>query len=76
MKSWLVIIVGLVGSWHYTDLASESVFHSAFCPIMVGLFLIALLVKIVALLGPASNSRIGDSGGFGGDGGSGGDGGC
>jgi hypothetical protein len=73
MKSWLVIIVGLMGSWHYTDLESGSGFQGVFCPIMAGLFLIVLLVKIIALPGPAGNSRGGDGGGFMGDG-SGGDG--
>jgi hypothetical protein len=80
MASWLIIILGLIGSWQYTDMESSSVFQSVFCPLMVGLFLIALLIKIVILLGPDNNGHGGDgggfTGGFGGDEGSGGDGGC
>jgi len=68
MKSWLVIIVGLIACWNLTDLDSPSGFQNLFCPLMLGVFLIALLVKVVFLIGPGSGR-----GGHGGDGGGGGD---
>ena len=64
MASWMVIIFGFIGSWQYTDMESSSAFQSVFCPLMAGLFLIALLIKIVIFLGPDNNGRGGDGGGF------------
>lgn len=75
MLSWLITSVGLCLAWIYTDLESESSLYSTVCPILVGVFLMTLAVKIVLLLGP-ENAK-GDGGSFGGSGGFGsGDGGC
>ena len=78
MGSWLVIILGLIGSWQYANLESSSAIQSVLCPLMFGLFLIALLVKIVVLLGHKTSGRSGSgfTGDFGGDNSLGGDGGC
>lgn len=61
---WIINIVGLVGSWYYSSLESESILQNTICPILVAVFLIGIVVKIVLALGPA--------GGHGGDGGGGG----
>ncbi|WP_444902126.1 hypothetical protein ACJJIG_03905 [Microbulbifer sp. SSSA007] len=74
MFSWIVFILGLVASWHYTDLQSENAFQSTISPILVGVFLILLLIKFVFLLGPDSGR--GGHGGDSGGGFGGGDGGC
>ncbi|MES9942975.1 MAG: hypothetical protein ABW104_05585 [Candidatus Thiodiazotropha sp. 6PLUC2] len=73
MISWLVIVVGLYLSWNFTELESASSLQNTLCPILVFLFLIALLVKIVFLMGPSSGRDVGSGGGgfFGGDGGGG-----
>lgn len=79
MKSWFVILVGLAGSWHYMDLASDIKIYSLAMPILFFLFLISAVLKIALLIGPdGGHSRSGidiGSGGFGGgsDSGSGGD---
>ncbi len=76
---WILNIAGLISSWYYTNLESESTFQNTICPILVGIFIICLLVKFVFALGPDSSrgAHGGDGGGgfFGGIGG-GGDGGC
>jgi len=80
---WIINIVGLFSAWHYTDLQSGSVFQSTICPLLIGVFLIGLLIKVVFALGPdggrGGHGGDGDSGFFGGfgsgDGGCGGDGG-
>jgi uncharacterized membrane protein YgcG len=76
---WIINIVGLGASWHFTDLESESAFQSITSPILIGVFLIGLLIKIVFALGPDSgrggHGSDGGGGFFGGFGG-GGDGGC
>jgi apolipoprotein N-acyltransferase len=72
---WMINIFGLLISWYYTDLVSDSTFQSTICPILVGLFLIGFLIKIVLALGPESRDGGGFFDGFGsGDGGCGGDG--
>ncbi|MBB3169439.1 hypothetical protein [Simiduia aestuariiviva] len=76
MKSWLITIIGLLGAWYYTDLASKSNFYGVLCPILAGLFLVILIVKIVAMIGPENGRGSGDGGGGFFDGGFGGDGGC
>ena len=73
MTSWLIIIIGAIASWHYTDLDSASGFNSTFCPISFGIFLILGLMKLVG--SNSSSGHGGSGGGFFGDGGFGGDGG-
>lgn len=75
---WIVNTTGLLFSWYFTDLESNSVFQNTVCPVLIGVFLIGLLVKVVFLLGSDSGrgGRGGDGGGgFSGDVGSS-DGGC
>jgi hypothetical protein len=77
MKSWVITLLGLGVSWHYTDLNSESSLYSTFCPIMVAVFLIATVIKLATLSSGSKGGGFGggSGGGFWGDGGSG-DGGC
>ena len=79
MISLIFISVCLGASFYYTDLRSDLFLQGTLCPILVFIFLIALLVKIVVFLGPDSGrgGSGGDGGGYfgGGDGGCGGDGG-
>jgi len=75
MKSWIVITIGLLASWHYTDIASDSVWQNVVCPALVFIFLVSLLIKVAVLFGP-DDGRGGHMGGIdGGGGGFGGDGG-
>lgn len=78
---WIINIVGMLLSWHFTDLNSSSILENKVFPIMVGGFLIGLVIKLVLALGH-SNGRgtNGEDGGFfgsfgdgGGDCGGGGD---
>lgn len=69
--SWVLNIAGLVASWYYTDLESESSVQNMLCPILVTVFLIIILVKFVLLLGPKSGRGGDDGGSFGGFGGDG-----
>jgi len=81
MKAWLVIIVGLAISWHYTDISSTKTLANTICPTLVIIFLTGFLIKLVFLfvLGNGQRGHQGDSGGsfggFGGDAGGGDDGG-
>lgn len=78
MKSFIIIGLGLYGSWHFMDLSSEHTFYAAICPILFTLFLISALIWLVTIAGfsgRSSDRDIGGSigGGFfdGGDGGGG-----
>ena len=80
MKSLLIILSGLLSSWHYTDLSSESTLQNVLAPIGVVIFLISFCFWLVLKAGFGSKTSknggfFGGNGGFGGDGG-GGDGGC
>ncbi|MCL1124144.1 hypothetical protein [Shewanella surugensis] len=78
MFSWLIRLSGLAVSWYYTDLESSITFQSTFCPILVAVFLVSILLEIVGPRGRGSGTGGGGSDGggfFGGDGGCGGDGG-
>lgn len=76
MTSWLIIIIGALVSWHYTDLESSSAFSNTFCPIGFAVFLILGVMKLAGLSSSGSSSGTGSGGGFFGGGGFGGDGGC
>jgi hypothetical protein len=52
MKSWLVILIGLPGTWHYTDIASDSRVYSLLLPILFFVFLVTATIKIAIKLGP------------------------
>lgn len=77
MLSWLIRLSGLAISWHYTDLESAITFQNTICPILVAVFLMSVLIKVVAMMGPSGKGGSGgsDGGGFFG-GSSDGDGGC
>ena len=76
---WIIHIVGLMVSWHFTDIESDSSFQSLVCPFFVVVFLIGLLIKVVFAMGPGSGGGGHGGGGagggyfdgFGGDGGGG-----
>ena len=76
MKSLLIIIAGITGSWYFTDIESESILSAVLAPIGVCIFLVSFLIWVVMFFHSrgvsqtTSHSR--DSGGFG-DGGGGGD---
>ncbi len=79
MRSWLIILIGLAASWHNTDLASDNGLYNLVMPLLFFLFIIALVIKIAAKIGPdGGGSRSGvdvGPGGFssGSDSGGGGD---
>lgn len=73
MSSWVITLLGLGLSWHFTDLSSEASLQNTICPVLVGIFLIITLFKLVTKSSGGS-SGIG-GGGFSGDF-DGGDGGC
>jgi len=78
MKSFIIIIIGLVASWHFTDLAKAGSFYNLFMPFMAFVFLVSLAIWLVTKMG--LGSHISNSGGIdgnfgdsGGDAGGGGD---
>lgn len=80
MRSLIVILLGLYGSWDAIDLNSKSVLHNAIAPLAFVLFLIGLAVWLALKLGPGSGGYDSGSGWDGNDfsdggGDSGGDGG-
>lgn len=82
MKSLIINLFGLAGSWYMIDLTSENLVNSAFAPLVFTGFLISsvlwFIVKFGVTQGSSSGSYFssGDSGGFGGGDGGSGDGGC
>ncbi|WP_444919631.1 hypothetical protein ACJJID_11595 [Microbulbifer sp. CnH-101-G] len=78
MKSFLFNLAGLLGSWQFIELSSDSVFNSVFAPIIFVVFLISSVLWLIVKFGV--NQRTGGgtyfSGDGGGCGGGGGDGGC
>ena len=83
MKSCLLNLVGLLGSWHFIELSSDSSLNSAVAPIVFTGFLISSVLWLIVKFGVNQRSNGGsyfggDVGGHsgGGDCGGGGDGGC
>ncbi len=78
MKSLIITILGLSGSWYITDLSSSNFIYSGLAPFGVFVFLCALLVWLLAKagLGGKTDSGGGTGGFFGGGDSGGGDGGC
>ncbi|BBM03785.1 hypothetical protein [Microbulbifer sp. GL-2] len=82
MKSSIINLAGLVGSWYMIDLTSEKLLNSVFAPLVFTGFLIYSVLWFVVKFGVTQGSSAGgyfgsgDSGGFGGGDGGGGDGGC
>jgi len=81
MKSFIIISLGLYGSWHFMDLSSDNTFYAAICPILLTLFLISAAIWLVIKSGVSGRISSRDTGGSslgggffdGGDGGGGGD---
>lgn len=78
MVSWLIIIGGLILSWYFTDSRFADSLHAQAMPIVFGVFLIALFIKLVLSLGTKGGgdgffSGMGDGGSDSGGGGCGGD---
>ena len=72
MKSFIIIGLGLYGSWHFMDLSSDNTFYAAVCPILFVLFLISAAIWLVTRGGFSGRTSDRDiAGGFfdGGDGG-------
>lgn len=65
MVSWIILIVGLVTSWHFTDLEAASAWQGLVSPLIFGIFLILTVVRLVILAGPSSHrgGGRGDGGG-------------
>ena len=76
MKSFIIISLGLYGSWHFMDLSSDHTFYAAICPILFTLFLIASVIWLVMKAGFGGRTDNRDIGGSGGGFFDGGDGGC
>ena len=51
MKSLIVIIALVAGSWHYIDLSSESALESVIVPIILVLALIGFALWLVVVAG-------------------------
>lgn len=47
MKSLIIILMGLYGSWHYMDVLSKHGFNSVFAPLMFMVFLVSLAVWVI-----------------------------
>ncbi len=77
MKSLLIIILGMAGSWYFTDIESDSMLSGVLAPIGVGIFLVSFLVWLVLFFHSRgisqTTSHNSDSGGFDGFGDGGGD---
>ncbi|WP_020413066.1 hypothetical protein [Microbulbifer variabilis] len=75
MKSFLINLIGLVGSWYLIDLASENPLNSTFAPFVFAAFLISSLLWFIVKFGVTQRSGFtgdfggGDSDSFGGGGG-------
>ncbi len=78
MKSWLIILIGLISTWHYLDIDSDNGFDGLFLPFLFFSFTLAAVIKLALKLGPADHNNGDSGGGFGGydGGGSGGGGDC
>lgn len=68
MKALLIIIIGAACSWHFTDIASDSVAYAVIAPLGVGASLIAFLLWVVMFFHRRGISQTshhnGDSGGY------------
>ncbi|QFT54438.1 hypothetical protein [Microbulbifer sp. THAF38] len=82
MKSFMVNLIGLAGSWYMVDLTSENSLNSIFAPLVFSGFLISSVLWFIVKFGVTQGAGTagyfgsGDSGGFSGGDGGGGDGGC
>ncbi|WP_444886400.1 hypothetical protein [Microbulbifer sp. JMSA008] len=72
MKSFIINLVGLVGSWYLIDLTSENTLNSVFAPLLFTVFLISSVLWFIVKFGITQGSSTGgyfgsdDYGSFGG----------
>lgn len=65
MKSLIIIIAGLVISYHFTDIRSENSLYSVIFPIGVFIFLCSAVIWLTLRIGNRSGgSSSADSGGY------------
>ena len=62
MKSLLVILLGLYGSWHFIDLSSKNSMQNVIAPLFFVLFLIAFFIWLTMRTSSGSNGGSFDSG--------------
>lgn len=70
MKSLIVILSGLYGTWSYIDLRAENGFYSVFMPLMFAIFLMAFFIWVAVKVKDRATTNSdsgygGDIGGFG-----------
>lgn len=61
MKSWILTILTLLGSWHFMSISSESRFESVFLPLVFFVGLVVFVLKLAWKIGP-NTSRPGCGG--------------
>ncbi|MFV1872496.1 MAG: hypothetical protein ACMZ64_04090 [Oleiphilus sp.] len=64
MKSLIIIMIGLYGSWHFMDISSEHALYAALCPILFILFLISAALWLVTKAGFDRRTSKRDGGSF------------
>ncbi len=60
MRSWMLILLGVVGAWHYTDMLSQSLLRGMVAPIVFGSLLFALIIRVIRLLDSDSSADRGE----------------
>jgi hypothetical protein len=76
MKALVIILAGLYGAWHFTDLNADSGWYNTVAPLMVAGFFLALLFWVILRQGQSARGRRGSgfgAGYFGDNDGGGGD---
>lgn len=77
MINWIITLIILYFSWHFTDVKSENAFYSVLLPLITIVLSIYIFFIFLAKLGLFNSGNStggggfsgGDGGGFGGDGG-------
>ena len=62
MLSWIMMILGLWTTCHFSDFDSSSILYNTICPILVFAFLVSLIVKGVLDFGFGRGQRNSDDG--------------
>lgn len=69
MRSWIIILFGLLASGYFTDVYSDSTMQAIVCPLIFTLLIIISIVKAAITASFASDRSSADSSGFLGGGG-------